>query len=83
MMREVHDDPTWLRSWARTHRHFAIHLHGARSYYWAMLRAARMEARADRLEGREAVDPVTYAAGAVRRVYDEPVPATREDDGDP
>lgn len=48
-----------------------MHLYGARSTYDMRLRAARMRARADRLEGREATDPVAVTAEYVRRIYED------------
>lgn len=70
-MSEAHDDPNWLRYWASHHRRFSIHFYGVRSTYWAYLRAARMDARADRLEGKEPKDAVAVATDYIHRVYGE------------
>jgi len=67
----VFDDPGWLRDWARHHRRISSHYYGVRSTYWAQLRAARMEARADHLEGKEPKDAVSMATDYIRRIYEE------------
>lgn len=65
------DDPEWLRHWAENHRRASVYLYGVRSTYWARLRAARMDARADRLEGKEPRDAVAVATDYIHRIYGE------------
>ncbi len=63
------DNPHWLRAWARTLDDFSIHLYGIRSTYEQRRKAARMRARADRLEGLEVRDSDAETIDYIRRIY--------------
>ncbi len=56
--------------WARTHEAFGLHLFGAKSSYYTQLRANRLWARAERLEGRDPGDPIAKTTDFIRRVFE-------------